>query len=238
MKYFHSFNISQLFQDLNDIFLFTFIRDPIDHVLSAYFEALLRSKKLKQKLKSGKYKKNPFKLFNDVLKEMIKRQNEQNKILNFTKNNSYIGVGWNRMGKSKVTDFEYPYYHDMHLRPQTSYLLNSQWKFFNLNYIGNLNNITSELYYMINQFFTHHGYSKMDYNTYNSTYLVHKRNHNDIKYNKGISKIKRNMLNDTHIQMICELYWIDYVCINGLHVPKQCDRQSLIQKYKHKVHVS
>ena len=242
MEYFKDFNKEQFYNELNnDIFLFTFLRDPIDHFLSGFFEAVIRKKKKRTKLFKQNQQKgnnNLYGLLNDTLISMQQKQYQQwNITLNPIKNtnHSYIGCGWNRYGKNSkfrsLSDFEYTYHFDMHIRPQTTYLLNSKWNFFNFNYLGSLNNISNDLYFMVNKFLSTKGYNSINETAFNK-YLTHERDNTDTKYNKGISKINRNNLTDSQIQMICELNWIDYVCIDGFRIPNQCNIEYLKQKYK------
>lgn len=217
---------------MTQLFVFSFIRDPVDRLLSAHFE--IRRRNYTMVAKSHQTGINSVKY---LLKSM---KNRLDCALAKNKNDSISSL--------KI-------WYNIHLLPQMIYLTNftSPWGFYPLNYVGYTKDLFNstfeilyELYYKDNPRKKGDKTKKDAKNTYSSTY-VHGRDRHSMDYlnNSNLMihpdavlspmellnyEVEYDDLTDDDIRNICEVYWMDYLCL-PFDIPKQCNLTQLFIKH-------
>ena len=229
-----------------DALIFTFIRDPLSKTLSAFYEinwrayfgeTNLQKKIYRYRLHQSlgisawwKYTKiDAMEAFQRFIKRIYRLTRQ---VTNVTAHK-----------KNYFTD----HYIDTHFAPNLFFLMHNgqQNKSLKYNFIGNLDNLSKDLPQLLN------GYLIDDELKYNDSllmeqYFSHQRDRNDTKndevfhnekyldaallyfdrrYNLKISQLK-----DDYVKLICEIYWMDYLCF-PFNLLSQCNLTYLMDKH-------
>ena len=118
---------------------------------------------------------------------------------------------------------------DFHVHPQMVLLLNRDFGYFPYDYIGNLTADFEAAFRMILDEFSdsfHRNHSLY------AEYVQRARNRESGSYgevDRG-NVVQREDLSDDDIRRICEIYWIDYICL-PFDVPAQCNITDLFVKH-------
>ncbi len=194
-------NKQKLYKVLSDnLFLFTFVRDPLDHLLSSIYQLTLERGKTEIIKDIGCEKKKcntDKKYLSCLLNYMKKRQDKQYETL-------YLNNSW-----SDISRFAYPYQINIHLYPQTLFLVDDKWNKYDFNFIGNTKKIKEDFFYVLKNLLK----IKINTTQYDNI-IVHKKDRHHKNYQRDLNHtflLDRKNLSSQQINDICELYWIDFV---------------------------
>lgn len=223
------------FQKLTEMFLFTFVRDPIDRFLSSFYEVHTRN-----------HSQN--RIWNRLGVDQYTGIDRLRKLLQVYKEHIYK----NLHARGRIHEFgfkkqpisvNYIWKGEHHFHPQTLFLLTEDFKYLPFDYIGDIKYFDQALKMIFDEFsdYFHKNPDKYDE-------FVRHRRAREVDNKKNIDKgsfkkrgnyknvenkeyyIKREELSDEDINLICEVYWIDYMCI-PFEIPKQCNIQRLFNRY-------
>ena len=110
-------------------------------------------------------------------------------------------------------------YPNHHIHPQMMFLLTLNLTHFPMDFIGNITEIQDSLYDIINYSYP------LNKEEYLTEYYKKKTRGYTKKYHLDV-----NDLNDIDIKIICDLYWMDYICI-PFNIPIQCNLTQLLAKH-------
>eukprot|EP01084_Bolivina_argentea_P103753 185827_1 len=222
---------------MSHLFMFSHIRDPITRTISGFFELHRRNESeiSKNNLIGVDSFRYMLQLMNDRMDCSLSNKTKQEKM-----SDNIIGAT----------------YFNMHIMPQMYFLTEASnpWKLWPVNYIGNM----SELYESTFEIFYHFYWNTSDYLeyekkkkllSYNEAQKVFKehyhwgRNRHYEKYLNGgerkgkttgenalLYQIEMNDLTDDDIRQICDIYWMDYICI-PFDMPKACNLTELLLRH-------
>ena len=206
--------------NLNDSsipYRFTFVRDPIKKLISGFSEVNMR---IINNNKETSHLNNT-KIANISKSLFYNNNTNKNDIINLFRL-------W-LLNMSTNGDF---YFIDNHILPNLLYLHQKP----NISFIGNLENISYILPNILSKYINDKSLLQEDNKLMNIYFNINNklndRHKRDIKYNKF--NLEYNDLNDNDIKMICNIYWLDYLCL-PFEFPKQCNMSYLLQNhyYKH-----
>ena len=216
---------------------FSYVRDPIPRFLSSFFEYIVRGNdKVEEKYmnniesQESKNDKDPKHLVEELAKIMEHR----------------AICEWNQ--GHKEDDYK-PYslsiYWDDHINPQMHFLLNDKWDWYKLNYVGYIDKMDETLYKIMIENSDLQP-DDLSFDTFMNKHYEKARDRHSKQYqqmNKGNqddrhSKIKDASklvleayeLNSDLIQKICDLYWMDYLCL-PFDIPQQCNLTDLFLQH-------
>ena len=188
----------------NNFTLFTVIKDdPIDRFLSGFFELC----------KQNKYNFDHTKSSIQNMRQLLHR----------------VHTNYNRYNLNI-----YQKYYDTHLLPQISFLFDYHWNYFPFDYIGFLNNSHKNP-----SLFSNHSAIQI-LNEYSpkslKNFIKILKNRNSSysqKYNRSRYIVNKTSLSPHDYQILCELYWMDYLCF-PIKIPKMCSIKTLFKKHYYK----
>ena len=216
---------------MSHLFMFSHIRDPITRAISSYFELHRRNES--KIVNNNMIGIDSFRYLLSTMKNIMDCS-LANKTTKYSKmKNNYIG----------------DIFFNMHIMPQMYFLTEhgNPWKSWPINYIGNMSDLylsTFEILYYFYWNTSDGGYiSKKDaFKMYKSKYH-HGRDRHYKKYIDGGERtavvkgydilnyqIELDDLSDNDVRLICEIYWMDYICI-PFPMPKQCNLTDLLLKH-------
>ena len=107
--------------------------------------------------------------------------------------------------------------------------MNKTFEWFPYDYIGNLSSDFDVTFRMILDEFSDAVHN--DQELYDQ-YVQRARNRENGTYGKALKEnvVRREHLSDEDIQSICEIYWIDYMCL-PFDIPIQCNISDLFVKH-------
>eukprot|EP01084_Bolivina_argentea_P266722 452525_1 len=123
-------------------------------------------------------------------------------------------------------------YKDIHASPNILFLR----KQIPFNFIGNLRNLEFDLPQILQNFVDEELVRNRSVFT---NWFSHERNRDNSHYITKQTRpyvIYRSDLNDSDVEMICKIYWLDYICF-PFEIPKQCNISYLFEQHYNK-HVS
>ena len=193
----------------DETFVFTFVRDPISKFLSGFGEV------------SRRQLKNP------------KWIQLMNKIHDMTIEDAYFsqtGIELMRIWLDILVNRTFDV--DDHLLPNTWYLMlhnnldnNVTSKIhFNFDYIGDIRYVNEILPDILDPFINNTSILKHD-NKKLMEYFEPKRRRPKDRFN-----IDKELLSDDDIIKICDVFWVDYLCL-GFDIPKQCNVTEMFLKH-------
>ncbi len=218
---------------LSDLFVFTFVRNPIDRLLSGHFELRRRNYTiLSHSEQTGLHS----------VKWLLKSM----------KNRLDCALA---KGKKETTDMTVEdIYYNIHILPQMLFLTNysNPWGFLPINYVGFTTDIFNATFEILYELYMKdnpgpHDKTKDDaYNTWISIY-VRGRDRHALDYLNSTNlmihpdaaldpmdllkfEVESSDLTDDDIRNICEIYWMDYMCI-PFEIPKQCNLTAMFMKH-------
>ena len=180
-----------------NIYKFSFVRDPIERFLSAFYEIN------RKHFDNPNY--NPNKTGIQLLRRLIKRMKTD------LENN-----------KSIKTDI----YRDWHLWPNYQFLSDENWKPIKFDYIGYSKNIDYDLPIILKPYLINDEQEQHD-GIIMTKHRVRESSNSYRDINGNIEKVNNrffiniSMLTDLDIRNLCNLYWMDYKCF-PFNIPKQC----------------
>ena len=224
----------------NDTISFSFVRDPIDKFLSAFHEVHLRYFVTHEYLKlpfavADKYgDKSGIQIMRMWIDAMQSRSadNElrQKRNLKFREKRKRWTRGEPGLVSSRRRLMKGQWM-DAHMHPNMRFLQDQNWA-SNLpfNFIGDLKNLAHDLPQILEPFILD---EEVKRNHTKFMELVKKRrgrevNNSDPKVSKF--HIERSALSDQDVSSLCELYWLDYLCL-PFDIPPQCDIDKLIEDH-------
>lgn len=118
---------------------------------------------------------------------------------------------------------------DFHVHPQIVLLLNKTFGYFPYDFIGNLSADFDAAFGLILDEFSDAVHSN---GSLYGEYVQRARNRESGQYGEVDKKdvVKRADLSDDDIRRICEIYWIDYICL-PFDIPPQCNVTDLFMKH-------
>eukprot|EP01083_Nonionella_stella_P040494 109887_1 len=199
------FSLKNMFEFLNeDALRFTFLRDPIDKFLSAFYEAHYR------------ISKDEFDVNTLPLRE---RENPDLSTIQILR----IWIAFIMQQPLEFRNFI-----NDHARPNTYFLQTGNWSLtMPLNFIGQLNHLSEDLPKLLLPYINDVEL-KANETLLMETYFRRRNKKLQNEY-ESLRKyeVNRSQLNSFDIMKICELYWLDYLCF-PFELPKQCDLEQLI----------
>ena len=114
------------------------------------------------------------------------------------------------------------YYWNAHLFPQMFFLNDARWIAHPVDYVGLIEHEKEAFLWLLDRF--------VDTSAFNISEIMAKewhvlRNRHSEEYHHSAYKkydLDRAQLSDEQIGKICELYWMDFICL-PFDVPEQCD---------------
>ena len=234
----------QFYDFFDSQYSFSYVRDPIPRYLSGFFEYMKRGNdKVEQKYMKEIERDNntdPKHLALELAKIMEHRMIcEWNR--KFTNLNSNLNNNTTDEYKPNILSI----YWDDHMNPQMHFLLNDKWDPYQLNYVGYIEKMEETLYKILIQHSDLHP-NDLSFDTFKEKHFEKARDRHTKKYqngqikqtNNGHSKvidaselvIEAYELESDLIQMICELYWMDYICL-PFDIPQQCNLTDLFLQH-------
>ena len=239
-----------------DSLLFTFVRDPIDKFLSAFYEIYRRVihnsfgifclNALQSNQSTLEYENI------DIDNELINAKIAYSFYVNqsvFMLLEHWIDILYQRNIAKNIekiqnnqmlrNDFNY-YYFNPHNWPNIAFLS----KEMGLNFIGNLANMVNDMKILLAPYFKQNYivgqeidnvFDKSKSGNNNSGRHRHSKEYNQ----RGVAEMarifsafsfERKQLSDNDIFKLCHIFWVDYVCF-PFQIPKQCDLDQLKYKY-------
>ena len=212
----------------NHNFLFTYVRDPIGRSLSGYYEMAVKDTKLLNQVLQKKDDDHDDD-DDDISFKNIDGINGyrllMNHMLNWKCNRLNILYDINRRKKQYIHNV---WTGDPHIHPQMIHLLNRTFQWFPYNYIGDLKQFDISFKQILNEFSDKYHNNKTLYDKY-----VHRaRNRQTGDYGNVLKSqvITINDLSDDDIKKVCEIYWIDYLCL-PYDIPQQCNITDLFVRH-------
>eukprot|EP01084_Bolivina_argentea_P039542 73067_1 len=200
---------------LNHNFFFTYIRDPIDRSLSSYYELAVKDTKILNQVLAKD-------IDEDNVKGIYRYRLLMNGMLNWKC--SHLNKLQN-INERKEQIIRRVWSGDPHIHPQMIHLLNHTFEWFPYNYIGNLSGDFDISFKMILDEFSdaYHQNKSLYYK-----YVTWARNRESGHYGNVLKEdvVTKNDLSDEDMKTICEIYWIDYICL-PFDVPKACNISDL-----------
>ena len=218
---------------LENQFLFSFVRDPISRFLSGFFEYTVRASdnvEIDYMNAIEDTDTTPVHLANELAFIMEHRMTCEYKY-KYEQDRGYLVNPLN-------------IYWDDHLNPQMHFLLNDEWKTYPFDYVGMIVNMEESVADILSFY---NDIKKADF----GQFFERQRDRHDKAYQNGDGMNrrtdsyrfeKRNIvisdlvlepeeLNDDLIRLICDLYWLDYLCL-PFDIPLQCNITELyLQHY-------
>ena len=222
---------------MSHLFMFSHIRDPITRAMSSYFE--LHRRKLTEISRNDLVGIDSFRYMLQMMKDRMDCS-LSNKTKHEKMKDNNIGV----------------IYFNMHIAPQMYFLTEhgNPWKSWPMNYVGNTSEIKESVFEILYQFY----WNTTDYmevekqqqmlsrdeakSIYKDKYH-HGRNRHNKKYLQGEERyapvkgdellkyqIELKDLMDHDIKKICEVYWMDYICL-PFPMPKACNLTELLLRH-------
>ena len=220
---------------LTDLFVFSFVRNPVDRLLSGHFELRRRNYTI-----LARSEQTGIHSVKWLLKSMKNR----------------LDCALSKDKKDIVDIGVEQIYYNIHILPQMLFLTNysNPWGFLPINYIGWTTDIFNstfeilyELYMKDNPAPNLKTWTKKDaYNTWTSIY-VQGRDRHALDYLNSTNlmihpdakldpmdllefQVESSDLTDDDIRNICEIYWMDYMCI-PFEIPPQCNLTAMFIKH-------
>eukprot|EP01084_Bolivina_argentea_P103754 185828_1 len=222
---------------MSHLFMFSHIRDPITRTISGFFELHRRNESeiSKNNLIGVDSFRYMLQLMNDRMDCSLSNKTKQEKM-----SDNIIGAT----------------YFNMHIMPQMYFLTEASnpWKLWPVNYIGNMTELTESTFEILYHFYWNTSdyldiekqrkylNKKEAFEIYNDKYH-HGRNRHNQKYLdggerraavKGRDVLKYQLefddLSDRDIKRICDIYWMDYICI-PFDMPKACNLTELLLRH-------
>lgn len=197
-------NLDHWYSMFRHIFYFTYIRmDPIERMLSGFYEMHIKGwDRLLNSIPSDIQKIDRFRYY-------YGRQL-----------NRLRCVGYSRTMEEKKDVNVYSIWHELHTQPQMLHLLNFKLEYLPFDFVGNLSEIELTFPLILDEFSDqmHENPKLFGQNFRNGR----DRNKGYVRKGRKYASIHRNELSDDDIRDLCELLWMDYICL-PLDVPKQCN---------------
>ena len=223
---------------------FSYVRDPVGRFLSSFFEYKVRAddhveEKYMNKIHDGDHTPQ------HLLKELA-----------FIMQHRTVCEYDTRYKRYNYLPRTLNIYWDDHLNPQMHFLLNDNWDKYKLNYVGDMSMMQETLYKIMVEY-SDINVDELDFDTFKKKYYHLERDRHTKAYQEAnnpnkwpkqkkmrntgqhdtqniITKnlvLERKDMDDELIQLICELYWLDYLCL-PFDIPKQCNiTQLFLQHY-------
>ena len=204
---------------LSKLFLFSYIRDPLSRFLSGFYEMKLRW--------NNEVITNEFNFFNyTVFLEENKLHENDTGIQNIEWILSQMKSINIQENDGKIINQE-KYYWNVHLFPQMYFLNDIRWITHPLDYIGFIQNAKKSFLLILDQYIKDFNASILD-----DQWHVLRNRHSNEYYHSHFKRydINTTQLRDEQIRKICELYWMDYICL-PFDIPKQCDLKYLFDTF-------
>jgi len=215
------------YRKMSELFLFSFVRDPVDKFLSSFYEVHTRnhsSDRVWRKLEVDQYSgiermRNLLRFFRDNTRDhMIRRKGYR----------SGHGIRGSTVWRGE------PHFH-----PQMLFLWRRDFQFLPFDYIGEMAQFERALTMILDEFSDHfhewpeeHG-RIIRHLRRREEEQTKGRYHRKQHYEGAVGKeyfITREDLSDEDFEAICDVYWMDYICL-PFDVPKQCDIEKMMDKY-------
>lgn len=231
---------SQFRAFLSDLFVFSFVRDPIDRFLSSHFE--LRRRNYTILASSQQTGIHSVQWLLKSIKNRLDCALAKDK-----KNNPGVDINIENI------------YYNIHILPQMLFLTNhsNPWGFLPINYIGFTTDIFNSTFEILYELYMKYNppptmsemseWNKNDaYNTFKELYIQGRDRHSiDYLNNSNLMihpdakldpmdllqfQVESSDLTDNDISKICEIYWMDYLCL-PFDIPPQCNLTKLFIKH-------
>eukprot|EP01083_Nonionella_stella_P242649 846222_1 len=213
-------------QFMSHLFMFSHVRDPITRAISSHFELHRRNVTQVSNNLSG------IESFRYMLQVIQSRM--------------HCALA-NKTKEEKMTDNTIgSIYFNMHIMPQMYFLTEhgNPWKSWPVNYVGNMTELRESVFAILYHFYWrrkriprktaykkyianyHHGR-----NRHNKAYLDGGERRAVVKGNKVLQyQVEMDDLSDADIKKICEIYWMDYICI-PFPMPAACNLTELLLQH-------
>eukprot|EP00484_Ammonia_sp_Unknown_P023086 CAMPEP_0197040368 /NCGR_PEP_ID=MMETSP1384-20130603/17088_1 /TAXON_ID=29189 /ORGANISM="Ammonia sp." /LENGTH=538 /DNA_ID=CAMNT_0042471111 /DNA_START=21 /DNA_END=1637 /DNA_ORIENTATION=- len=224
---------------MTSLFMFSFIRDPVTRAISSYFELHRRNE-------------------TDICKNNMAGV-DSFRFMSTMMNNRMDCSLANKNKYAKMKDLTVgEIYFNMHIMPQMYFLTEGQnpWKPWPVNYVGNMTELTDatfevmwDFYWNSSDYLEHHKLNddqKISYEDAKKEFEKHYHHGRDRHYKKYFEggerhgvivgdqakryQIELDNLSDDDIRDICNLYWMDYICL-PFDIPKQCNLTELLLRH-------
>ena len=199
-------SILENFIDDNTI-TFSFVRDPVDKFLSAFYEA-----------------HRPMHAWNhsEYRVELAAKYKDKSGI--------HILRLWmdeiERLTANGIHTFV-----DSHLKPNMYFLTGQHYETsIPFNFIGDLKHFGEDFPQIVRQFVVDKELRRN--RTKLQELMIQKRTRSHHTFDEDLSRfqVDRSQLSNEDIQRICELYWLDYLCF-PFDIPRQCNVHKLMEKH-------
>ena len=235
----------------DDTIIFSFVRDPVDKFLSAFYEAHIRILKDHEVTDDGiprilEYEKltgiEIMRAWIDAIKESIKEQDLlyiKNKMPRKTvpmhdptafktrmqkiPQNAPNTNGWGNKNRRKLG----VNYINSHLPPSTHFLVDQDWKTnIPFTFIGDLYNYNNDFPQILKPLIIDEELKQN--RTKLMKYLETQRDRSSDNKFMDLSKfsLKRSQLDKDDISSLCDIYWMDYLCF-PFDIPIECDLEKM-----------
>ena len=209
----------------NNTISFSFVRDPVDKFLSAFYEIHYRYfvSHQRQHLPLGVTHENIDKSGIQIMRlwidELLSRK-RRNRVNSHLKPKS---TSKRRRLKNQWVDH--------HLSPNMQFLQDEHGTSnIPFNFIGDLKNLAVDLPQILEPFILDEALRR---NHTKFMELVKKRRVQDVDYSDPTAskfRIDRSELSDEDVSSICDLYYLDYLCL-PFDIPPECDLDKLIEDH-------
>ena len=214
----------------NDTITFAFVRDPVDRFLSAFYEAHYRELKaedFRSGMKGRGRGKSGIETVRLWIGEILLRMDMEREVL---LNRSANARGRRRrLPWTPIVDGT-PYINS-HLVPNMRFLVGQHYKTsIPFNFIGDLKHFAEDFPQIIEPFILDEEMKR------NHSKLMELMEHKKVRTNDNwdfeLNKyhIERAELSDEDVVRICDMYWLEYMCL-PFELPEPCDVNKLIEEH-------
>eukprot|EP01083_Nonionella_stella_P118304 353152_1 len=215
-------NPDKWYRILSHMFLFTFVRDPVDRFLSSFYEVHTRSHAADR-------------IWSALQVSQYSGMQRMRKLLELYQENinEYMMNSTTKIRAAKIWKGEH------HFHPQMLFLWSQRFDFLPFNYIGEMTHFDEAMHMIMDEFSEYFHEHQDEYHRFVKHLRNRQETHSSEKFKKkknymNVTKrnyyITRDELTDKDIESICEVYWADYICM-PFEIPKQCNIQRLLDKY-------
>ena len=215
----------------NNTITFSFVRDPIDKFLSAFYEAHYRHFNLSEFRSplAAKYgDKSGIQIMRLWIDEMEHRMamDQRRKHPKSSKANGNVATNDMSSRRRLASPFV-----NSHLFPNMRFLMEQHYRTsIPFNFIGDLKHFAVDFPQIVEPFIVDEELRRN--HTKFMELMERKRVRKGDNWDHKLSKfhIERSELSDDDVQRICDLYWLDYLCL-PFDIPVQCHVDNLIEKH-------
>ena len=200
---------------MSAVFLFSMVRDPIERVLSAFFEVSARQSGTRLFQRLGIDGLQGIHRLRALLTHFVRAK--ETHLMTDRKKRVQMKSLWSG---------------EAHLHPQTLFLLAADLSFFPFDFVGDLKDFDAAMRAILFEFVWPYLEEHPRFIDYALT-SYRRRAGNPRFYGDALRSdfnLERANLSDADVRMICEVYWVDYLCL-PFKVPAQCNVTELMRKH-------